>query len=170
MKILEELVLTFGFKEGPFIIAILCIMVLLGNFMGGLISNIMLAMRDSPIVKRSLIQRTSFRLAITYEFSFILYIVYYHTALTSGIVMAQGIYWMYFVLAAPLLAMLGAQTSYLIYAKKIDRLKSEEYATEWEQESEGMDADSDDYDDDEEATPETSTPEANPGEIKGYRQ
>ena len=46
-------------------------------------------------------------------------------------------------MAAPLLAMIGAQIGYLTQKKKIDKLKSKKYATEWEQKSEGMDADPD---------------------------
>ena len=124
MKGFEAFIVSFGFKEGPFIVAILCIVVLLGNFAGGLIGKIMLAMADRPITERPLLQRTSFRLAAASEFFFIAYIVYYHTVLTSGIVIAQVIYWVFYVLAAPLLAMIGAQIGYLIYAKKIDSLKT----------------------------------------------
>jgi len=143
MKNFEELIVSFGFKEGPFIIVILCIMVLLVNFMGGLFSNIMLAMRSKPVVERSLVKRISFQLAASSEFFFIAYIVYYHTVLTAGIAFAQGIYWIFFLLAAPLLAMLGAQIGYLTQKKKIDKLKSKKYATEWEQGSEGTDSDPD---------------------------
>ena len=80
MKGFEEFIQSFGFREGPFIIAILCIVVLLSNFTGGLIGNIMLAM-------------------------------------------------------------IGAQIGYLTYKKTIDELKSEDYAIEWRQGSEGMAAD-----------------------------
>ena len=132
MKEFETFIISFGFKEGPLIIAILCIVVLLGNFAGGLIGNIMLAMADRPITERPLLQRTSFRLAAASEFFFIAYIVYYHTVLATGIVIAQGIYWIFYVLAAPLLAMIGAQIGYLIYKKKIENLKSEADALELE--------------------------------------
>jgi len=135
MKDFEALIVSFGFKEGPFIIIILCIVVLLVNFMGGLFSNITLAMRSRPIVERSFYKRTSFHLAASSEFFFITYIVYYHTVLTSGIAFAQGIYWLFFILAAPLLAMIGAQIGYLTSKKKIDKLKSKNYAIEWEQKS-----------------------------------
>ncbi len=141
MKDFEKFIVSFGFKEEPFIIIILCIVVLLVNFMGGLFRNIILAMSNRPIVERSLFQRTSFRLAAGSEFFFIAYIVYYHTVLTSGIAFAQGIYWLFFVLAAPLLAMIGAQIGYLSQKKKIDKLKSEKYAIKVQQGSEGTDAD-----------------------------
>ena len=124
MKGFEEFMESFGFKEGPFIIAILCIMMLLINFMGGLFSNIILALRGRPIVERPLVKRTSFHLAAGCEFFFISYIVYYHTFLTSGMVVAQAIFWNFFAMAAPLLAMFGAQITYLGFKKKIDKLKS----------------------------------------------
>ena len=143
MKGFEELIQSFGFKEEPFIIIILCIVVLLVNFMGGLFSNIILAMSGRPIVERSLFQRTSFRLAAGSEFFFIAYIVYYHTVLTSGIVIAEAIYWAFFIFAAPLLAMIGAQIGYLGFKKKIEELKSKEYALEREQGSKEVAADPD---------------------------
>jgi len=120
MKDFEEFIVSFGFKDEPFIIIILCIMVLLVNFMGGLFSNIIRAMSSRPIVERSFYQRTSFHLAAASEFFFIAYIVYYHTVLTSEIAIAQAIYWTFFILAAPLLAMIGAQIGYLSQ-KKEDR-------------------------------------------------
>ena len=152
---------SFGFREGPFIIVILCIVVMLCCFMGGLFSNIILAMRSSPIVKRPFFKRPSFRLAVATEFFFIAYIVYYHTVLTSGIVIAQVIFWNFTLMAAPLLAMFGAQIGYLTHKKKIDKLKSKKYAMEQQQQSEEMDADTDDYDDYEEATQ---------SEHEGYRR
>ncbi len=145
MKDFEEFIVSFGFKEGPFIIAILCIMVLLCSFTGGLFSNIILAMTGRKIVERSFFQRPSFRLAAAAEFFFLAYIVYYHTVLTSGIVLAQAIFWNFTLMAAPLLAMLGAQIGYLTHKKKIDKLKSKKYGMEDQQLSEEMDDDADDY-------------------------
>ena len=123
---------SFGFKEGPFIIAILCIMMLLINFMGGLFSNIILAMSGRQIIERPFFRRTSFHLAAASEFFFIVYIVYYHTIATSEIVIAQAIFWTFSILAAPMLAMIGAQISYLGFKGKIEELKSEDYVIEGE--------------------------------------
>ncbi len=139
MKDFEALIVSFGFKEGPFIIVFLCIMMLLVNLMGGLFSNILLAMRSSPVVKRPLSQRISFQLAASSQFFFVAYIIFYHTVLTSEIAVAQVIYWIFFILAAPLMALLGAQIGYLSQKKKIDQLKSKKYAAEWGQESGGTD-------------------------------
>ena len=124
MKDFEAFIVSFGFKEGPFIIAILCIVVLLSNFTGGLLGNIMLAMSGRPIIERPLVQRTSFRLAAASEFFFLACIVYYHAVATSEIVIAQVIFWIFTIIVAPLLAMIGAQISYLGFKAKIEELKS----------------------------------------------
>ena len=138
MKGFEAFIQSFGFKEDPFLIGILCIVVLLINFTGGLFSNIILAMRGRPIVERPLVRRTSFRLAAASEFFFIANIVYYHTVLNPGIVIAQGIFWNFFIMAAPMLAMIGAQIGYLIFKKKIENLKTGDDELEREQGSEEM--------------------------------
>ena len=124
MKDFEAFIVSFGFREDPFLVAILCIVVLLSNFTGGLFSNIILAMSGRLIVERPLLQRTSFRLAAASEFFFIVFIVYYHAIATSEIVIAQVIFWTFTVVCAPLLAMLGAQIGYLGFKKKIEELKS----------------------------------------------
>jgi len=132
MKGFEEFIVSFGFKEDPFLVAILCIVVLLGNFTGGLFSNIILAMSGRQIIERPFFRRTSFHLAAASEFFFIVYIVYYHTIATSEIVIAQAIFWTFSILAAPMLAMIGAQISYLGFKGKIEELKSEDYVIEGE--------------------------------------
>ena len=132
MKGFEEFIVSFGFKEDPFLVAILCIVVLLGNFTGGLFSNIILAMSGRQIIERPFFRRTSFHLAAASEFFFIVYIVYYHTIATSEIVIAQAIFWTFSILAAPMLAMIGAQISYLGFKGKIEELKSEDFVIEGE--------------------------------------
>ena len=124
MKGFEEFIVSFGFREDPFLVGILCIVVLLFNFTGGLFSNIILAMSGHQIIERPLVQRTSFRLAAASEFIFLAYIVYYHAVATSEIVIAQVIFWIFTVIVAPLLAMIGAQISYLGFKAKIEELKS----------------------------------------------
>ena len=157
---------SFGFREDPFIIAILCIMVLLVNFAGGLMSNILAAF-GGPIKVRKLTGRTSFRLVVASEFFFIAYIVYYHTILVTGVTPAQVIYWGFTLVSAPLLAALGAQLMYMAFSKKIEGLKQDflDYEKAQAQAASGAENGDDDY---EEATPETTTPAANQSEHKGY--
>ena len=59
------------------------------------------------------------------ELVLLLYIAYYHAVLVSGIDTAQIIYWGFVILAAPLLAALGAQLTYVAFAAKIEELKQD---------------------------------------------
>jgi hypothetical protein len=120
---LEKFLMSFGFAKDSLIVAIVCLLVLLGNFTGGLLSNILLA-QGGPIPDRKLTEKTSFRLALVSELMLLIYAVYYHAAVTQSINTAQIIYWGFTLLAAPLLAALGAQLSYVAFAKKIDKLKA----------------------------------------------
>ena len=120
---LEKFLMSFGFAKDSLIVAIVCLLVLLGNFTGGLMSNILLA-QGGPIPDRKLTEKTSFRLALVSELMLLIYAVYYHAAVTQSINTAQIIYWGFTLLAAPLLAALGAQLSYVAFAKKIDKLKA----------------------------------------------
>ena len=121
---IEDFMATFGFATGAFTIVIVCSLVLLLNFAGGLFSQIILAF-GGPIHERKMIQRTSFRLAMVSELMLIVYIVYYHTVLVPGIETAAIIYWVFMLLASPLLAALGAQLIYVALADKIEKLKKE---------------------------------------------
>ena len=124
MGFLEKTIESFGFTQDTTIVAILCLVVLLGNFAGGMMSNILVSF-GGPIEERKMTERTSFRLALVSELILIVYIVYYHTILVSGVALAQVIYWVFTLLAAPLLAALGAQLTYVAFAKKIEQLKQD---------------------------------------------
>jgi hypothetical protein len=119
---LEKAIMMFGFTKDSLVVAIICLVVLLGNFTGGLISNILLV-QGRTIKERKLTEKTSFRLALVSELMLVMYAVYYHVALVPGINAAQMIYWTFTLLAAPVLAMFGAQLSYVAFAKKIEALK-----------------------------------------------
>lgn len=121
---LEKLIMSFGFTKDSLIVAIICLVMLLGNFTGGLLSNILIA-QGGPIADRKLTEKTSFRLALVSELMLVIYAVYYHAALMQSVNVAQVIYWGFTLIAAPLLAMLGAQLSYVAFAKKIDKLKAD---------------------------------------------
>ena len=132
MKGIEEFMGSFGFKEEPLILLIICILALLLNFTGGLFTNIIRGM-GGPIFEKSLMSRTSFRLALVAELFLIIYIVYYHTVLVPGLETAQMIFWGFMVLAAPLLALIGAQLTYVAFAGKIEDLKKQAIRMEREQ-------------------------------------
>ena len=124
MKAIDEFMGSFGFKEEPLILLIICVLALLLNLTGGLFTNIIRGM-GGPIKKTSLMSRTSFRLALVAELFLIIYIVYYHTVLVPGLETAQMIFWGFMLLASPLLALIGAQLTYLAFAKKIEELKQQ---------------------------------------------
>ena len=121
---IEDFMGTFGFTADALTIIIICSLVLMLNFAGGLFSQIILAF-GGPIHERKITQRTSFRLALMSELFLIVYIVYYHTVLVPGIEAAEIIYWVFILLASPLLATIGAQLIYVALADKIDGLKKE---------------------------------------------
>ena len=124
MSGIEDFMKAFGFTADALTIVIICSLVLMLNFAGGLFSQIILAF-GGPIHERKMTQRTSFRLALLSELFLIVYIVYYHTVLVPGIEAAEIIYWAFILLAAPLLAAIGAQLIYIALADKIDGLKKE---------------------------------------------
>ncbi len=124
MKSLDKIIESFGFTQDTTIVAIICIVVLLVNFAGGMMANILVAF-GGPIEQRKITERTSFRLALVSELIMIVYIVYYHTVLVTGVSTSQIIYWGFTLIAAPILAALGAQLTYVAFAKKIEGLKQD---------------------------------------------
>ncbi len=142
MEAIDVFMTSFGFGKNTFIIGIICLVVMLGNFVGGLISNI-LRSQGGPIRKRTLTQRPSFRIVMVAELLIFVYAGYYHTVLVPGINTAQIIYWAFVFLASPLLAAIGAQLTYVAFAKKIEELKEEFLDLEREERSQ---ANSEDFD------------------------
>ncbi len=120
----EDLIESFGFTEDAFTVAIISVVVLLANFAGGLFSNIIRAF-GGPIREKKMVQRTTFRLAFVSELFLIIYIVYYHMAAGIALGAAAIIYWVFILLASPLLAAIGAQLIYVALADKIEKLKKE---------------------------------------------
>ncbi len=120
----EEFIESFGFTVDAITILIVCVVLLLANFAGGLFTSIIHAF-GGPIHERKIFQRTPFRLAIFSELFLIIYIVYYHMALGIALGAAAIIYWVFIFLAAPLLAAIGAQLIYVALSDKIEALKKE---------------------------------------------
>ena len=121
-----DLIQSLGFsKTDKETIGIISLLVLLGNFTGGLVSNILVAF-GGPREELKITKRTSFRLAMVAELIFLVYIIYYQFVLSrTEFNMAQMVYWGYLLLAAPLLAALGGQLTYLAFSSKIEELKQE---------------------------------------------
>ena len=139
MRAIEEFMESFGFTQETFIIAMLCLVVLLGNFAGGMFSSIILAF-SGPIHERKITQRTSFRLALVSELVLIVYAVYYHAVLVSQSDAGQVIFWVFTLFAAPVLAALGAQLTYIAFAAKIEELKEKGKALDRAERSESKPA------------------------------
>ncbi len=120
----ETFIMAFGFGKNTFIIGIICLVVLLGNFVGGLLSNILIS-HGGPIRERPLTKRTSFRMVMVVVILIVVYAIYYHVALVPGITTAQIVFWATVIHASPLLAAIGAQLTYVAFASKIKKLKKE---------------------------------------------
>ncbi|MFQ5764449.1 MAG: hypothetical protein ACE5GT_05930 [Rhodospirillales bacterium] len=124
MDFIEETIIKFGFTQDSTIVAIVCLVSLLGNFAGGLVTSILIAhsgaIRELPLTKR-----TSFRLAVFGEALVIIYAGFYHVFLLASISVAQAVLWGFTLLASPALAALGAQVTYVAFAKKIEEGKKQ---------------------------------------------
>ncbi len=120
----EGFIESFGFTKDAITILIVSTVLLLANFAGGLFSNIILAF-GGPIREKKMVQRASFRMAIVSELFLIIYIVYYHMALDIPLEAAAIIYWVFILLASPLLAAIGAQLIYVALSDKIQALEKE---------------------------------------------
>ena len=137
MDAIDTFMTSFGFGKNTFIIGIICLVVLLGNFTGGLIRSIHLS-QGGPIRERPLTKRTSFRIVIVAELLIFVYAGYYHTVLVPGITTPQMVYWTFIFLAAPLLAAIGAQLTYVAFAGKIDKLRKQGLALDRGERSQAM--------------------------------
>ncbi|MDA1088919.1 MAG: hypothetical protein O3A85_01205 [Proteobacteria bacterium] len=122
---IEDFMKTFGFSQNDALtIIIICVLVMMANFAGGLFTSIIRAF-GGPIKPSKLTGRTSFRLALVSELFLIIYVVYYHTVLFPGIETAQIIYWAFVILATPLLAAIGSQLIHVAMGAKIEELEKE---------------------------------------------
>lgn len=122
---IEDFMKTFGFSQNDALtIIIICVLVMMVNFAGGLFTSIIRAF-GGPIKPSKLTGRTSFRLALVSELFLIIYVIYYHTVLFPGIETAQIIYWAFVILSAPLLAAIGSQLIHVAMGAKIQELEKE---------------------------------------------
>ena len=134
---LETLMMGFGFGKNTFLIGIICLVLMLGNFTGGLLKSIFLS-HGGPIRERPLTKRTSFRFVMVTEIIIIVYAIYYPIVLVPGITTAQVIYWITVFIASPLLAATGAQLTYVAFAGKIDKLRKQGLALDRGERSQAM--------------------------------
>lgn len=114
-----DILTLFGFTQLTLIIPVVCIMMMLGSFLGGLLRGIILAM-GGPIRPRKLFERMSFRAILMGEIFVGGFAGYYHGIIIESIELTHMVYWGFTLLAAPVLAFIGAQITGLIYAEKIE--------------------------------------------------
>lgn len=119
---IDQVLKVFGFTELTYMIGIVCMVMLLGSFLGGLLFNIFLA-HGGPIKPRKLFDRMSVRSCIMAELFLVIFAIYYHLVLIEHIILAHAVYWLFTFLVTPILAFIGAQISYLIFADKIESNK-----------------------------------------------
>ena len=117
---IDSVLKLFGFVEHQHTIALVCLLVFLVNFLGGLIRSIVLAFAG-PIKDRSLKDRMSFRLCMASILLVAFYALYYHAILVQKIEVGHLIYWGFSILAAPLMAIIGSEIAGIIFAKPIAR-------------------------------------------------
>ena len=122
--IIEQALRAFLFTEHLLLIGLVCLVVLLGNLLGGLVRNIVLA-HGGPIRVRPLYDRISFRLCMASELSLLVYALYYHVILIGNIEIPHLAFWVFTMLLTPLLALFGSLITGVIFAKEIEARKAE---------------------------------------------
>ena len=108
----------FGFVEQQHTIALVCLLMFLLNFSGGMIRGLILAF-GGAIKERPLKDRMSFRLCLATILLMAVYALYYHGVLIQEIETGHLIYWAFSIMAAPLLAVIGSEITGIVFAKKI---------------------------------------------------
>ena len=116
---IEAILKMFLFSEHLLTIALVCLVVFLGNFFGGLIHSVVIAY-SGPQRVRPMKERLSFRLVLISDLFLIVYALYYHSVLVRTIELAQVFYWVFALVAGPLLALLGTQVTYVLFSKEIE--------------------------------------------------
>ncbi len=95
-----------------------CLVMLLGNFVGGLLSTVLHAF-EQPAPERKYIQKPSFRLFVIGMIVFISVAVYFHSMVKTQITNWEYGYWIATGLMAPMFAIAGSQISKIALADKL---------------------------------------------------
>ncbi len=112
----------FLFSEHLQVIALVCLVAFLGNFFGGLIHSVVMAY-SGPQPERPMTERLLFRHVLVVDLFLIVYAIYYHSMLVRSVEFIQFFYWGFALVIGPTLALLGAQITYVLYAKEIENNK-----------------------------------------------
>ncbi|MEQ8195565.1 MAG: hypothetical protein RIB59_13855 [Rhodospirillales bacterium] len=95
-----------------------CLVMLLGNLVGGLLSSVLHAF-ETPAAPRKILQKPSVRLFVIGEIVFIAFAVYFHVMVKPTITNWEIGYWIATGLMAPLFAVVGSQISKIALAEKL---------------------------------------------------
>lgn len=118
LPFVKQILILFGFTKYQMIIAVFCLVILLGNFLGGLLRSIILA-HGGPLKPMKTTQTMGFRLVLMSELFMLIFALYYHGMLIQTIDVSHVIYWIFAITSAPVLAFMGSQITYLVFEKKI---------------------------------------------------
>jgi hypothetical protein len=121
--LLNDLLSLFGFNKHQFIIASFCLVVLLGNFLGGLLRSISLAY-GGPIRPRKATDSMAFRMVLASELTVAIFALWYHGILVSSISVSHLVYWVFTLMTAPVLAFIGSQVTHMIFSSRIQANKA----------------------------------------------
>lgn len=95
-----------------------CLVMLLGNLVGGLLSTVLHAF-EKPAAPRIFIHKPSARLFVISEIVFIAFAVYFHTIDKHNFTNWEMGYWIATILMAPIFAIVGSQISKIALAEKL---------------------------------------------------
>ncbi len=95
-----------------------CLVMLLGNLVGGLLSTVLFAF-EKPAAPRKYIEKPSARLFIISECLLIAFAFYFHSTVKANITSWEIGYWVATILMAPLFAFVGSQISKITFKEKL---------------------------------------------------
>jgi len=121
---MKSLLDQFRFTEYQYYIAVFCLVIFLGNLLGGLLHGLFLAY-GGPMKPRKLFDTISFRWCLFSDLLLLIFALYYHAALISMIEVTHVVYWLFSLAAAPMLAIIGSQITAVIFIKKIEANRRE---------------------------------------------
>lgn len=119
-----ELLRAFGFSEQRDWIILICSVLFLSNFFGGILAGFMFINAKS-LVKPKLTERLSFRMFLLSEIVMVFAASYYHLFMIESIDVVHVIYWVTAGFMAPLLAVIGAQIVYVMFSGRIKAKEAE---------------------------------------------
>lgn len=122
LPVVKEILVLFGFTKHQMFIAMVCLVVLLGNLAGGLLRSMIVAY-SGPTKPRKLTDTIAFRMLLISELMLLLFAFYYHVIMIGEVEASHIVYWSFTVISAPVLAYIGAQITYLVFQKRIEANK-----------------------------------------------